>query len=241
MNASNVAHFTLVFGAKLSRFAVTHKFAFCGELTLTNLRRACPGRLTLTSTSVSEFTMKEGEVSIELGISDVVDRYGVTARALRFYETKGLLTPQRRGRARVYAAGDLSRIDFIIRARRLGFSLDEIKDMFDAAEVVGSEDRGSEDRGSEDCGSEDCGVAGGLDDIDAVRACRIRMGERVAALEILQGDIDVLLRELSARTKALDTALSDVGASLDEGHDLRARAAAFQRLGQSWVWSDASP
>lgn len=161
--------------------------------------------------------MSYSEFSQALTISAVVERYGVTARALRFYETKGLLAPHRRGRSRVYEAADLARLDFVIRARRLGFSLDEIKDMLD--------------------GVVDAATSGSIAD---ARVARQRTGERVAALEILKDDIDVLLRELATRTKALDATLSKAGASLDAQDDLRARAAAFQRLGQSWVWKDAA-
>lgn len=161
--------------------------------------------------------MSNSGVGSMSSISEVVERYGVTARALRFYETKGLLSPVRKGRSRVYAPDDLSRLDFILRARRLGFSLDEIKDMLDQPYSAKS--------------SGDVGV---------VRATRLRMGERAAALQILKDDIEVLLRELTARNTALDQALAAAGASLDEDDDLRTRAAAFQRLGKSWVWSDAS-
>ncbi len=149
-----------------------------------------------------------------LTISDVVEAYGVTARALRFYETKGLLEPQRRGRMRVYDGADCARLDIIIRARRLGLSLDEIKTILD--------------------------VGSGTTQADRLKATRAQLTEHRAAMEILQGDIDVLLEELNIRVARLDAELEKQGASIDEDDDLRARAAAFQRLGRSWLWSDAS-
>jgi DNA-binding transcriptional MerR regulator len=56
---------------------------------------------------------------------------GITARTLRFYEDKGLITPQRAGTTRVYAARDRARMILILRGKRLGFSLREIKEFLD--------------------------------------------------------------------------------------------------------------
>jgi DNA-binding transcriptional MerR regulator len=56
---------------------------------------------------------------------------GITARTLRFYEDKGLLNPQRAGSTRVYTARDRARMTLILRGKRLGFSLREIKEYLD--------------------------------------------------------------------------------------------------------------
>ena len=56
---------------------------------------------------------------------------GITARTIRFYEDKGLITPQRAGSTRVYTARDRARMILILRGKRLGFSLREIKDYLD--------------------------------------------------------------------------------------------------------------
>ncbi|MBV9755883.1 MAG: MerR family transcriptional regulator, partial [Alphaproteobacteria bacterium] len=53
---------------------------------------------------------------------------GVTPRAIRFYETKGLLAPRRAGTTRVYTHRDRARLILILRGKRLGFSLREIKE-----------------------------------------------------------------------------------------------------------------
>ena len=64
-------------------------------------------------------------------IRQLCREFGATARALRFYEDKGLLTPARKGQTRVYDARDRARLKLILRGRRIGFSLHEIQDMLD--------------------------------------------------------------------------------------------------------------
>jgi len=56
---------------------------------------------------------------------------GITARTIRFYEDKGLISPQRAGSTRVYTARDRGRMILILRGKRLGFSLREIKEYLD--------------------------------------------------------------------------------------------------------------
>ncbi len=64
-------------------------------------------------------------------ISDLTAEFGVTARALRFYEDEGLIAPQRVGLNRVYSKRDRARLAWILRAKNVGFSLTEIKEMID--------------------------------------------------------------------------------------------------------------
>lgn len=64
-------------------------------------------------------------------ISDLSDEFGVTARALRFYEDEGLIFPQRNGMTRVYDKRDRARLAWIMRAKNVGFSLAEIREMID--------------------------------------------------------------------------------------------------------------
>jgi len=56
---------------------------------------------------------------------------GITPRAIRFYETKGLLIPQRAGSTRVYTHKDRARLILILRGKRLGFTLAEIQEFLD--------------------------------------------------------------------------------------------------------------
>lgn len=60
---------------------------------------------------------------------------GVTARTIRFYEDKGLIAPQRAGSTRIYTGRDRARMILIMRGKRLGFSLREIKDYLDLYDV----------------------------------------------------------------------------------------------------------
>jgi len=60
---------------------------------------------------------------------------GVTPRTLRFYEDKGLLTPQRAGTARVYGRRELARLQLILRGKRLGFALRDIRQFLDLYDI----------------------------------------------------------------------------------------------------------
>ncbi len=64
-------------------------------------------------------------------ISDLTAEFGVTARALRFYEDEGLIAPARSGLSRIYSKRDRARLAWIMRAKNVGFSLTEIKEMID--------------------------------------------------------------------------------------------------------------
>ena len=64
-------------------------------------------------------------------ISELAEEFGVTPRAIRFYEDEELLKPKREGQARIYAPRDRARLALILRGKRVGFSLIEIKEMLD--------------------------------------------------------------------------------------------------------------
>lgn len=65
------------------------------------------------------------------GIAELAGEFGITTRTIRFYEDQGLITPGRSGQRRVYASRDRVRLKLIMRGKRLGFSLDEIREMID--------------------------------------------------------------------------------------------------------------
>jgi DNA-binding transcriptional MerR regulator len=73
-----------------------------------------------------------------LTISQMADKFGLTPRALRFYESKGLLSPGREGRGRVYTQTDQRHVALILKGRKLGFTISEIGQMIaaDAAQPV---------------------------------------------------------------------------------------------------------
>jgi len=64
-------------------------------------------------------------------VTELAERLGVTARAIRFYETKGLLSPRRAGSTRVYTYRDRARLQLILRSKKLGFSLADILEYLD--------------------------------------------------------------------------------------------------------------
>jgi DNA-binding transcriptional MerR regulator len=64
-------------------------------------------------------------------ITELAGEFDITARAIRFYEDVGLLTPARAGRNRVYTLRDRTRLKLTLRGKRLGLSLQEIKQLVD--------------------------------------------------------------------------------------------------------------
>jgi DNA-binding transcriptional MerR regulator len=67
-----------------------------------------------------------------LTISQMADKFGLTPRALRFYESKGLLAPAREGRGRIYTQTDQRHVGLILKGRKLGFTIAEIGQMIAA-------------------------------------------------------------------------------------------------------------
>ncbi|WP_322965923.1 MerR family transcriptional regulator [Sphingomonas fuzhouensis] len=67
----------------------------------------------------------------DYSITELCTEFGVTARALRFYEDEGLISPQRRGTQRIYSQRDRARLAWILRGKRVGFSLADIREMID--------------------------------------------------------------------------------------------------------------
>lgn len=64
-------------------------------------------------------------------ISDLAKHFDITTRAIRFYESEGLLSPKRENNRRVYNEKDRIRLKLILRGKRLGFTLSEIKTTMD--------------------------------------------------------------------------------------------------------------
>lgn len=82
------------------------------------------------SDTSDEHTLPSGKVAFTIG--ELSREFGVTLRALRFYENKGLISPQRDGLSRLYSPGDRNRLALILKGKKLGFTLTEISRMIDA-------------------------------------------------------------------------------------------------------------
>ena len=64
-------------------------------------------------------------------ISELAKEFDITTRSIRFYEDLGLLTPERKGNTRIYNGRDRIRLKLILRGKRLGFPLADIKELFE--------------------------------------------------------------------------------------------------------------
>ena len=117
-------------------------------------------------------------------ISELAAEFGVTPRAIRFYEDENLLSPTRQGQSRIYAPRDRARLALILRGKRVGFSLDEIKEMLDLYDVR---------------------------DGQATQLAYTvkKFSERISALERQRADIEHSLEELRAARARLEVMLAD--------------------------------
>jgi DNA-binding transcriptional MerR regulator len=75
---------------------------------------------------------QDGKTAFTIG--ELSREFGVTLRALRFYENKGLISPQREGLSRLYSQGDRTQLALILKGKKLGFTLGEIRQMIAAQE-----------------------------------------------------------------------------------------------------------
>ena len=126
-----------------------------------------------------------------LTIREMCDRYGVTPRALRFYESRELLFPQRRGQHRLYDRRDRGRLVLILRGKRFGFSLDEVRQLLDLY-VPGAQNREQ--------------IAATL---DAARRHLADMRQQQDELTDAIADLETQIAQASARLDALDAAQSE--------------------------------
>ncbi|PRY60167.1 DNA-binding transcriptional MerR regulator [Knoellia remsis] len=80
-------------------------------------------------------TSREGDPPQTWTIREIADEFGITHRTVRHYEDIGLISPERRGTVRIYHRRDRTRLGLILRGKRLGFPLEEIRtiiDLYDA-------------------------------------------------------------------------------------------------------------
>lgn len=105
------------------------------------------------------------------GIQKVAEELGITTRTLRFYEDKGLIGPRRVGTTRIYTKREIGRMQLILRGKRLGFSLKDIKEFLDLYDADPQH-------------------------VEQMRALASRVRERAAELEQHRAVIDETLAEL---------------------------------------------
>lgn len=93
-------------------------------------RRKTTFRLELEIMTMTE-TKERSNRDRTYSITELCREFDVTPRTLRFYEQKGLLSPARRGWTRLFSYRDRARLQLILRGKKVGFALEEIKEMLD--------------------------------------------------------------------------------------------------------------
>jgi DNA-binding transcriptional MerR regulator len=117
-------------------------------------------------------------------IADLAREFGISTRAIRFYEAKGLLSPERLGSTRVFRRRDRARLILILRGKRLGFSLRDISDYL------------------------------GLYDADRAQQVHLlaeKVSERLDALERQRTDLEITISELREIKKLAEERLRKAG------------------------------
>lgn len=120
-------------------------------------------------------------------ITDLALAFNVTPRAIRFYEDQGLISPQRHGQNRIYSRRDRTRLAWILRGKRVGFSLAEIREMLDLY---------------------DAGDGRTKQRLLTIERCR----ERIDALAEQRADIDDMIDELQRFVATLEDMVPPAGA-----------------------------
>jgi DNA-binding transcriptional MerR regulator len=115
-------------------------------------------------------------------IRQLTKEFSVTARTLRFYEDEGLIAPERRGQTRIYSVRDRARIILILRGRKVGFSLAEIREYLELY-----------DPGST---------------VKQLTHARKKFAERIVALEKQKIEIDAAIVEIKRSIAEVDERLA---------------------------------
>jgi len=150
----------------------------------------------------------------EFSIRELAKEFDVTPRTLRFYEQKGMISPTRRGAARVYSLEDRARLELILRGKRTGFSLDEIKEMLDLRFTVSREPA-------------------------VLEAAIARFEGRINVLEQQREDVERALAEMHSGLDWLKARLSEN----EPSEEVKRRARAFEALANARLedWTGMPP
>ena len=129
-------------------------------------------------------TRPEADSRDLFAIADLAKEFGISTRAIRFYEAKGLLSPERVGATRVFRRRDRARLILILRGKRLGFSLRDISDYLSLYDA---------DRSLQ------------------VNLLMDKVDERLASLERQRDDLETTISELKEIKKLADQRLVKAG------------------------------
>jgi DNA-binding transcriptional MerR regulator len=117
-------------------------------------------------------------------ISELAEEFGVTTRTLRHYEDQGLVTPTRDGINRIYSHRDRVRLKLALRGKRLGFSLSELRELFQLYDLANDERRQLEE-------------------------FAVKLERRRAQLEQQREDVEVMLNEINFFSTQCQRLLAD--------------------------------
>lgn len=114
-------------------------------------------------------TSRDADSKDLFSIADLAGEFGISTRAIRFYESKGLLSPERVGATRIFRKRDRARLILILRGKRLGFTLRDISDYLSLYDA---------------------------DRTQQVNLLAEKVDQRIALLERQRDDLDTTIREL---------------------------------------------
>jgi len=147
-----------------------------------NLRRVPDPRQSeeMTSTEARERPSRDRTYSI----TELCREFGVSPRTLRFYEQKGLLHPARRGWTRLFSYRDRGRLQLILRGKKVGFALEEIKEMLDLYNLRDGQ-------------------------LTQLRIASTKMRERLEALKSQRGELEDAIADLERTVMLVDGMLKE--------------------------------
>lgn len=116
-------------------------------------------------------------------ISELAREFVVTPRAIRFYESEGMIAPSRQGQTRIFSTRDRARLALIVQGKRVGFSLAEIREMLDLYDI-------------------------GDGQITQLKVSRKKFADRIVALERQRIDIDASIEGLRRSIAWMDERIS---------------------------------
>lgn len=145
-------------------------------------------------------------------IREFSDIFEITPRAVRFYEDKGLIKPDRESGTRVFGPADHVRMTNILRAKRLGFTLDDIKIVMDVTD-------------------------GRITDRAEVAQRRDNFHKVIKSLNRRKTDIDILTRDMSELCRIMDEQLTNT----DENAEVVELANAYDAAFKDYFSSDHQP